>query len=109
MINFFLFFFALVVLNSIRSLNNYMKISTVFNDLKFYKFKSFRDLLIANDGTKDEFVVVSDWHYRLPNNFILHLDIWTLVDFHQLYWLFKFRNYFKDKNSNKGGVHILFS
>lgn len=108
MFYFLLYFFVLVLLNSIRSSKNFKMISKVYNNLRFYKFNTFKNILIANDGTKDEFIIVSDWNYRLPNNYNLHFDIWTLVDLHQMYWLFKFRNYFKKKNSYIGGTHTLF-
>ena len=108
MFYFLIYFFVLVILNSIRSARNYRTINKVYENLRFYKFKSFKNIMIANDGTKDEFVIVSEWNYRLPNNFTLYFDIWTLVDLHNLYWLFKFRNFFKEKNKFSGGHHILF-
>ena len=51
---------------------------------------------IANDGAKNEFIVFSDFNYKINYETYLQFDIWTLLDFHKLYWIFKFRSRAKD-------------
>jgi hypothetical protein len=107
MFYFLIYTCILILLNSLWSLKNFSKIQKVYNNLKFYRFKTHGSLIIANEGSKDEFVVVNDWNFRLPNDQNLHFDIWTLVDFHRLYWLIKFHNQF-NKDKTDTGSHILF-
>ena len=98
MINFILLCLFLIIFVSLRTFRNYFKMLRIYENLKFYKFEKKGSLLIANDNTKDEFVVISDWHFRL-NDENMCFDVWVLADLHKLYWLCKFHNYFK--NSNK--------
>jgi hypothetical protein len=100
MINFILLCLFLIIFVSIRSFRNFSKMSVVYNNLKFYRFEKIGDLYIANERTKDEFVVISDWNFRISDE-ILCFDVWALADLHQLYWLFKFHNYFKTKKPVK--------
>lgn len=97
MINFILLCLFLIVFVSFRSFRNYSKMSKIFNNLKFYKFEKKGSLLIANERTKDEFVIISDWNFRV-NDRNMCFDIWALTDLHELYWLTKFHNYFKKSN-----------
>lgn len=107
MFYFFIYTTILILLNSLKSIKNFSKIQRIYNNLKFYKFKSHGNLMIANEGTKDEFVVINDWNFRLPENQNIHFDIWALVDLHRLYWLLKFNDYFT-KDKTYSGSHILF-
>ena len=94
MINFILLCLFLIFFVSLRSLRNYSKMSKIYNNLKFYKFEKKGQILIANERTKDEFVVVSDWHFRISDK-IMCFDVWMLADLHELYWLYKFHKHFK--------------
>ena len=106
MINFILLCLFLVIFVSIRSFRNYSKMSKIFNSLKFYKFEKKGSLLIANERTKDEFIVISEWNFRV-NDRNMCFDVWVLSDLHEFYWLCKFRNYFK-KSHQVASSHILF-
>jgi hypothetical protein len=106
MINFILLCLFLIIFVSVRSLRNYYKMSEIYKNLRFYKFYKKANLLIANENTKDEFIVISDWHFRL-NDQNMCFDVWALADLHKLYWLYKFHNYFKKANKFSYS-HILF-
>ena len=95
MLNFLLFFTFLIICNSLRSARNYHKFSTVYKNLRFYKFHKHRNMLITNERSKDEFIIFSDWHYKISEGNIINFDVWCLVDLHKLYWVMKFHNYFK--------------
>ena len=105
MLNFLLFFVFLIICNSLRSARNYHKFSTVYKNLRFYKFYKHGNMIIANERCKDEFIIFSDvcypYHQRLLQKYkisemdIINFDVWCLVDLHRLYWVMKFHNYFK--------------
>jgi len=54
-------------------------------------------MLIANERANNEFIIFSDWHYKLSEGNFLNFDVWALVDLHELYWLIKINRYFKSK------------
>jgi hypothetical protein len=95
MLNFLLFFTFLIICNSLRSARNYHKFSTVYKNLRFYKFHKNGNMLISNERSKDEFIIFSDWYYKISEGNIINFDVWCLVDLHKLYWVVKFHNYFK--------------
>ena len=95
MLNFLLFFTFLIICNSLRSARNYHKFSTVYKNLRFYKFHKHGNMLIANERSKDEFIIFSDWYYKISEGNIINFDVWCLVDLHKLYWVMKFHNYFE--------------
>jgi hypothetical protein len=95
MLNFLLFFTFLIICNSLRSARNYHKFSTVYKNLRFYKFHKHGNMLITNERSKDEFIIFSDWYYKISEGNIINFDVWCLVDLHKLYWVMKFHNYFK--------------
>jgi hypothetical protein len=99
MLYFIIYSTFLVLMNSMYSLRNYNKFNYVYKNLNYWNFSKFGKLQIANNNTKDEFVMISDWNYRISPNINLQFDIWTLLDIHQMIWICKFNN--KLKNSNK--------
>ena len=107
MINFLLFFTGLVLMNSLRSMKNYSMFNKVYNSLRHLRFTEENGMIISNERAKDEFIIFSDWQFKVYNDYILKFDIWTLVDLHEFYWLLKFHYYFKGKKSHHG-KHILF-
>jgi hypothetical protein len=50
---------------------------------------------IANERSKDEFVIVSDSYFRINEDFVINFDIWALFDLHKLYWYLKFKKELK--------------
>ena len=97
MINFLLFFGLLIIFNSLRSAQNYSKFSNIYKNLRFYNFNKQGSMLIANERANNEFIIFSDWHYKLSEGNFLNFDVWCLVDLHELYWLIKINRYFKSK------------
>jgi len=97
MINFLVFFLVLIIFNSFRSARNYTKFSKIYKDLRFYNFNKQGSMLIANERANNEFIIFSDWHYKLSEGNFLNFDVWALVDLHELYWLIKINRYFKSK------------
>jgi len=97
MINFLVFFLVLIIFNSLRSARNYTKFSKIYKDLRFYNFNKQGSMLIANERANNEFIIFSDWHYKLSEGNFLNFDVWALVDLHELYWLIKINRYFKSK------------
>jgi len=97
MINFLVFFLVLIIFNSLRSARNYTKFSKIYKDLRFYNFNKQGSMLIANERANNEFIIFSDWHYKLSEGNFLNFDVWVLVDLHELYWLIKINRYFKSK------------
>jgi rRNA maturation protein Rpf1 len=97
MTNFLLFFSALIILNSFRSARNFIKFYNVYRNLKFYNFNKHGKMLIANERANNEFIIFSDWHYKVSESNFLHFDVWCLVDLHELYWLIKINRYFNSK------------
>jgi hypothetical protein len=104
MLNFLLFFVFLIICNSLRSARNYNKFSKVYKNLRFYKFHKHGNMLLANERSKDEFIIFTDWYpyrerllqkYKISEMDIINFDVWCLVDLHKLYWVIKFHNYFK--------------
>lgn len=79
-------------------MRSYGKFLNTYKCLKFYKFHKFGNFLIANDGAKDEFVMVSNWHFYFQKT-RLCFGVFTLCDLHEMYWLFKFNRFFKWKLS----------
>jgi rRNA maturation protein Rpf1 len=97
MINFLVFFLVLIIFNSLRSARNYTKFSKIYKDLRFYNFNKQGSMLIANERANNEFIIFSDWHYKLSEGHFLNFDVWVLVDLHELYWLIKINRYFNSK------------
>ena len=95
MLNFLLFFVLLIICNSLRSARNYSRFEKIYRNLRFYKFHKQGNMLITNERSKDEFIIFSDWHYKISEGDMINFDVWCLVDLHKLYWVIKFRNYFK--------------
>jgi hypothetical protein len=52
-------------------------------------------MVIANERTKDEFIIVSDSYFRINEDFVINFDIWTIVDLHKLYWYLRFKKELK--------------
>jgi hypothetical protein len=53
-------------------------------------FEEKSNMLIANQNTNEEFIIFDDWHFMVKPNKYLRFDVWALVDFHHLFWLYKF-------------------
>jgi hypothetical protein len=100
MISFLIYTSILIVLNSLRSLKDFNKIKMVYDNLNFYNFNKDGDILIANKGLKNQIICLNNWHFILPESFIIMFDFWTLVDFHLLYWILKFNLFFKKLRKN---------
>jgi len=98
MTNFLLFFSALIILNSFRSARNFIKFYNIYKNLKFYNFNKHGNILIANERANNEFIIFSDWHYKVSESNFLQFDVWCLVDLHELYWLIKINRYFNSKH-----------
>jgi hypothetical protein len=56
--------------------------------MKFMNFVKRSGILIANENTNEEFVIISDWNFCISPKRYLQFDIWTLIDLHKLYWIF---------------------
>jgi len=97
--NFLIFFSVLIIFNSLRSARNYSKFSNIYKNLKFYNFHKHGNMLIANERANNEFIIFSDWHYKLSEGNFLNFDVWCLVDLHELYWLIKINRYFNSKTN----------
>ena len=87
--------FFLVIITSIWSARNFIDIERVYNKLEFFKFEKSKNLWIANENSKEEFVVVNRNYYRFNNDTVINFDIWTLVDLHKLFWYIKFNRKLK--------------
>ena len=96
MTNFCIFFVFLIIFNSLYSLKDWKIFQFPYKNLRFYRFERVFNMKIANNGTKNEFIVFSDYNFKVDYNTYLQFDIWTLLDFHKLYWILKFRNKAKD-------------
>jgi hypothetical protein len=92
MLNFYIFFVCLILGSSIYSLKDWKIYHYAYTNFKFYRFENLFKMKIANDGAKNEFIVFSDFNYKINYETYLQFDIWTLLDFHKLYWIFKFRS-----------------
>lgn len=95
MLNFVLFFSALVILFSLWSARNFLSVNKIFQNLRFFKFDTINNMVIANERTKDEFIIVSDSYFRINEDFVINFDIWTIVDLHKLYWYLRFKKELK--------------
>jgi len=95
MLNFVLFLSALIILFSLWSARNFLSINEIFQNLRFFKFHTINNMKIANDRTKDEFVIVSDSYFRINEDFVINFDIWTIIDLHKLYWYLRFKKELK--------------
>jgi hypothetical protein len=87
-----MFVLFLILGSSIYSLREYSKYSNPFHQLKFMRFEKKFNLLIANENSKDEFVIISPWNFTISSKTFLQFDIWTMIDLHKLYWIVKFNN-----------------
>jgi hypothetical protein len=96
MLNFLLFFLVLIIFNSLRSALNYSKFNNVYKNLKFYRFSKHTNMLISNERANDEFIIFTEWHYKISEGNFLKFDVWCLVDIHELYWIFKFHKQSKN-------------
>jgi hypothetical protein len=95
MFNFILFSICLIVGFSAYSLNDYKKFSESYYKLTFMYFEKKLGFLIANENSKDEFLIFSEWNYSIAPKMFLQFDIWSVVDLHRLYWIIKFHNKIK--------------
>ena len=95
MFDFIIFTSSLILVHSLMSLKDFSKYSYIFYKMKFMQFVNRGNLFIANEGSKDEFVIISDWNFR-TYEFNLQFDIWTLIDFHKLFWILKFNRRLKN-------------
>ena len=91
MLDFFIFFVCLIIGSSIYSLRDWRIYEYAHRHVGFYRFENLFQMKIANDGAKNEFIVFSDFRYKIDSQTYLQFDIWTLMDLHKLYWIFKFR------------------
>lgn len=94
--NFCLFFVSLILGFSIYSLKDWKMYEYAYENIRFYRFEDLFKMKIANNGAKNEFIVFSDFNYKINYETYLQFDIWTLLDLHKLYWIFKFRSRAKD-------------
>jgi len=92
MIDFLIFCTCIVLGNSIYSLREYSKFLTPYKKLDYMNFHKQKSLLISNENSKDEFVIISEWNYRISSDMFLQFDIWTLLDLHKFYWILKFNS-----------------
>lgn len=90
MLDFIIFLNGLLIGQFLYSLKDYNGYDSVYKMMNFMKFEKYNNLLIANLNTKDEFVIISDWNFKISPKYLLQFDIWTLIDFHKLYWIIKF-------------------
>lgn len=96
MMNFFTFFIFLVLGSTIYSLRDYSVYAISYHKMKFMNFVKRGRILIANENTNEEFVIISDWNFCISPKRYLQFDIWTLIDLHKLYWIFKFTGRTRD-------------
>ena len=96
--NFYIFFVFLIMGSSIYSLKDWRLYKYAHSNIRFYRFENLFKMKIANDGAKNEFIVFSDFRFKISHDTYLQFDIWTLLDLHKLYWIFKFRNRAKELN-----------
>jgi hypothetical protein len=99
MLEFIIFSTGLLLAQTLYSLKDYKKYEYVYEKMLSMKFERFNSIFIANNNTKEEFVVISEWNFKITPNDYLQFDIWTLIDFHKLYWILKFH-----KAANKMGL-----
>ncbi len=90
MVLFLIFFVGLIITNSLISAKNYRNFSTQYDRLQFFMFDKKFSFLIANENSKNEFIIFSDYNFKTDINSYIQFDIWALVDLHKLYWLLKF-------------------
>jgi len=95
-LSFVLLIVSLIILSTIRSLRNFNDIKNVYNKTNSSLFIRFKNIWIANENTKDEFVVVNGNYYRFRNNTVINFDIWALVDLHKLFWYIMFNRKLKN-------------
>lgn len=89
-LSFVILIVSLIILSTIRSLRNFNDIKNVYDKTNCSSFRRFNNIWIANENTKDEFVVVNGNYYRFRNNTVINFDIWALVDLHKLFWYMMF-------------------
>ena len=90
MINFYIFFICLVIVNTINSLREWKDYYKSYMKFRFMLFEKEHNMLIANKNTNEEFIIFDYWNFMVKPNKYLRFDIWALVDFHKLFWLYKF-------------------
>jgi hypothetical protein len=95
MLEFFIFFICLIISFSFYSLNEYELYLKSYKKLKYMNFVRFNSILISNENTNEEFVIISEWNFCVSPKNYLQFDIWALVDLHRLYWIIKFHNRIK--------------
>jgi hypothetical protein len=96
MLYFIIYLITIIIINSLVSLRNYQIFHNVFKNLNYFRFHEIGNLKIANMNSKNEFIIISDWNFRINSNTSLQFDIWALVDFHKLFWLIKFNHKIKE-------------
>ena len=78
---FFVFFLSCGVFFNLVSLRDYKTFSRIYKSLPKLKFHKVDGLLIANEKTKDEFIIFGDYNYKVYdggeylNNIHLELDL----------------------------------
>jgi hypothetical protein len=90
MINFIIYLLCSILFFTLYSFRDYSKYYKVYQNLIRMQFNKNLNLLIANENTNQEFVIISDWNYVISPKCYVQFDIWSLVNLHQLYWLVKF-------------------
>jgi hypothetical protein len=63
--------------------------------MRFFRFEKHLNLLIANENTNEEFIIINNWNFVPIPGHSMNFDIWALIDFHKFYWLVKFNRKFK--------------
>lgn len=90
MMNFYIFFICLIIGVTINSLREWKDFYKSYIKFRFMKFEKQNNMLIANQNTNEEFIIFDDWHFMVKPNKYLRFDVWALVDFHKLFWLYRF-------------------
>lgn len=94
--SFVIFMIGMIFLSTVRSMRNFSSIKSVYDKTNRYTFRKFNNIWIANENTKDEFVVVNGNYYRFQDNTVINFDIWALVDLHKLFWYMMFNKKLKN-------------
>lgn len=95
MLELFILIICLMISTTFYSMNDYHVFKKSYSKLNFMFFTKRGRILIANENSNEEFVILSSWNFNVAPNYFLQFDIWTLVDLHKLYWIIKFHNKIK--------------
>ena len=92
MLELFILVVCLIISTTFYSINDYNLYKKSYSKLKSMNFNKRGSILISNEDTNEEFIIISDWNFKVAPNQFLQFDIWALVDLHKLYWVIKFHN-----------------